>query len=111
MIAFCRYNIATAKKRHDKEYIEYEWDLLFLKPAPKTNDDPFYPTEENAPITKLRTSEMKRYNTIRDNLIPEGKSWSGHDIARFVRSCFCYAKEKMNKIVLLVNSCIWALLY
>ena len=28
---FFRYNIATAKKRHDEEYIDYQWDLRFLK--------------------------------------------------------------------------------
>ena len=38
--------------------MEYEWDLNFTKPPPKTNDIPYYPNEKSAIITKLRNSEI-----------------------------------------------------
>ena len=57
--------------------MEYEWDLNFTKPPPKTNDLPYYPNEESEIITNLRNSEIHQYTKTQNNLIPEGKSWVG----------------------------------
>ena len=76
-ILIFRKNIQNAKIQHDKEYMEYEWDLNFTKPPPKTNDIPYYPNEKSAIITKLRNSEIYQYTKTQNNLIPEGKSWVG----------------------------------
>ena len=57
--------------------MEYEWDLNFTRPPPKTKDLPYYPNEKSAIITKLRNSEIYQYTKTQNNLIPEGKSWVG----------------------------------
>ena len=77
IISIFRKNIQNAKIKHDKEYMEYEWDLNFTKPPPKTNDVPYYPNEESAIITNLRNAEIHQYTKTQNNLIPEGKSWEG----------------------------------